>query len=120
MLKGFFKSFLFLALLNVQDVWRLDCWTTKTLTNKRASSLTKHHPSGLQEFPKVLVHASCSQLLQAVVAVDDAVSSHHHHPDAVGVLAKLAADGRAHDHVQAIMATTSVSVVMAGEDRPHS
>lgn len=78
------------------------------------------HPSGLQELSEVLVHASCSQLLQAVVAVDDTVSSHHHHPDAVGVLAKLAADGRAHNHVQAVVAATGVSVVMAGEDRLHS
>lgn len=48
--------------------------------------------SGLQESPEVLVHPLCSQLLQAVVAMDDAVGSHYHHPDSVGVLAKLAAD----------------------------
>lgn len=75
--------------------------------------------SGLQELLEVLVHASRSQLLQAVVAMDDTVGGHHHHPDAVGVLAKLAADGRAHDHVQAAVAAAGVSVIMAGEDRLH-
>lgn len=82
--------------------------------------MTNHHPSDLQDFSEVLIYASCSQLLQAEVAVDDAVSSHHHHPDAVGVLAKLAADGRAHNHVQTIVATTCISVVMAREDCLHS
>lgn len=49
----------------------------------------------------------------------DTIGGHDHHPDAVGVLAELAADGRAHDHVQAVMATAGVSVIMAGEDRFH-
>lgn len=73
-------------------------------------------PSGLQELLEILVHASSSQLLQAVVAMDDIVGGHHHHPEAVGVLAELAADGRAHDHVQAVVTTAGVSVIMAGED----
>lgn len=76
-------------------------------------------PSVLQELPEVFVHASLSHLLQAVVTVDDLVGGHDHHPDAVGVLAELAADGRAHDHVQASVAAACVPVVMAGEDRLH-
>lgn len=51
--------------------------------------------------------------------MDDIVCSHHDHPDSVGVLAELAADGRAHDHVQASVAAAGVSVIMAGEDRFH-
>lgn len=78
-----------------------------------------HRPSGLQELPEVFVHASRSQLLQAVVAVDDVVGGHHHHPDAVRVVAQLASDGRAHHHVQAAVASAGVSVVMAGENRLH-
>lgn len=51
--------------------------------------------------------------------MDDLVGGHRHHPDAVGVLAELAADGRAHDHVQATVAATGVPVIMAREDRFH-
>lgn len=51
--------------------------------------------------------------------MDDLVGGHRHHPDAVGVLAELAADGRAHDHVQAAVAAASVPVIMAREDRFH-
>lgn len=76
-------------------------------------------PSAPQERPEILVHATCSQLLQAVVAMDDIVGGHHDHPDSVGVLAELAADGRAHDHVQAGVAAAGISVIMAGEDRFH-
>lgn len=51
--------------------------------------------------------------------MDDLVGGHRHHPDAVGVLAELAADGRAHDHVQAVVAAAGVPVIMAREDRFH-
>lgn len=73
-------------------------------------------PSALQELPEVLVHAPRSQLLKAVVAVDDIVCGHHHHPHSMGVLAQLAADGRANDHVQAVVAAAGVSVIVAAED----
>lgn len=73
----------------------------------------------LQELPEILLHASYSQLLQAVVAVDDIILSYYDHPDSVSVFAELAANGRAHHHIQAVMAGASISVVMAREDRSH-
>lgn len=76
-------------------------------------------PSSLQKLPQVVGHALVPQLLQAVVAVDDGVGGHHHHPEAVGVLAQLAPDGRAHDHVQAVVAAAGVSVIVAGEHGFH-
>lgn len=51
--------------------------------------------------------------------MDDVVCSHYHHPDSVGVLSQLAADGRAYDHVQATVAAPSVTVIMTGENRLH-
>lgn len=76
--------------------------------------------SDLQEFPEIFVHAFCCQLLQAVVTMDDTVCSHYHHPNAVGVLAELAANGWAHDHVQATVTATCISVIMTREDRLHA
>lgn len=77
-------------------------------------------PSDLQEFPEIFVHALRCQLLQAVVTMDDTVCSHYHHPNAVGVLAKLAANGWAHNHVQATVTATCISVIMAREDCLHA
>lgn len=103
--------------------------TLKLLEKKRVKTELKRKSSqivcfqalsGLQQRPEVLVHACSTQTLQAVVAVDDPVRRHHHHPDAVRVLAELAADGRAHHHVQAVVAGAGVPMVMAGEDRLHT
>lgn len=54
-----------------------------------------------------------------MVAVDDLVRSHHNYPDSVHVVSQLAADGRANDHVQAVVAAAGVSVVVAAENGFH-
>lgn len=72
-----------------------------------------------QQFAEILVHASHSQLLQAVVTMVDSVLGHYDHPGSVGVFSQLAADGWAHDHVQAFVATAGVSMVVAREDCCH-
>lgn len=46
-----------------------------------------------QQFAEIFVHASHSQLLQAVVAMVDSVRGHYDHPSSVGVVSELAANG---------------------------
>lgn len=54
-----------------------------------------------------------------MVAMGDLIFSNHHHPHTVRVISQLTANRWAHHHIQPIMESPGISVVVTGEHGFH-